>query len=67
MCTPRRLNSSIAWKLRERMPERIEKIDIKLDARLNSREGVGRIEPGDVVHVYIEGIGTLSNPVIAPA
>ncbi len=30
-------------------------------------EGVGRIEPGDVVHVDIEGIGTLSNPVIAPA
>lgn len=28
-------------------------------------EGVGRIEPGDVVHVEIEGIGTLSNPVVA--
>ncbi|MDN5572191.1 MAG: fumarylacetoacetate hydrolase family protein [Propionibacteriaceae bacterium] len=26
-------------------------------------EGVGRIEPGDVVHIEIEGIGTLSNPV----
>ncbi|WP_282005379.1 fumarylacetoacetate hydrolase family protein [Propioniciclava sinopodophylli] len=28
-------------------------------------EGVGRIEPGDTVHVEIEGIGTLSNPVVA--
>lgn len=28
-------------------------------------EGVGRIEPGDVVHVEISGIGTLSNPVVA--
>ncbi|MDO5535085.1 MAG: fumarylacetoacetate hydrolase family protein [Propionibacteriaceae bacterium] len=28
-------------------------------------EGVGPIEPGDVVHVEIEGIGTLSNPVVA--
>jgi len=28
-------------------------------------EGVGRIEPGDVVDVEIEGIGTLSNPVVA--
>ena len=27
--------------------------------------GVGRIEPGDVVHVEIEGIGTLSNPVVS--
>ena len=27
--------------------------------------GVGRIEPGDVVNVEIEGIGTLSNPVVA--
>lgn len=29
--------------------------------------GVGRIEPGDVVNVEIEGIGTLSNPVVTPA
>ena len=28
-------------------------------------EGVGRIEPGDVVDVEIEGIGTLTNPVVA--
>ena len=28
-------------------------------------EGVGRIEPGDVVDVQIEGIGTLTNPVVA--
>ena len=28
-------------------------------------EGVGRIQPGDVVNVEIEGIGTLSNPVVA--
>lgn len=28
-------------------------------------EGVGRIEPGDVVNVEIEGLGTLSNPVVA--
>ncbi|WP_232548105.1 fumarylacetoacetate hydrolase family protein [Propioniciclava soli] len=28
-------------------------------------EGVGRIEPGDTVHVTIEQIGTLSNPVTA--
>ena len=28
-------------------------------------EGVGRIEPGDVVDVEIEGIGTLSNRVVA--
>lgn len=28
-------------------------------------EGVGRIEPGDVVHVTIGEIGTLSNPVVA--
>ena len=28
-------------------------------------EGVGRIEPGDVVDVTVDGIGTLSNPVVA--
>ena len=27
--------------------------------------GVGNLEPGDVVEVEIEGIGTLRNPVIA--
>jgi 2-keto-4-pentenoate hydratase/2-oxohepta-3-ene-1,7-dioic acid hydratase in catechol pathway len=27
--------------------------------------GVGPLEPGDLVEVTIEGIGTLSNPVIA--
>ena len=27
--------------------------------------GVGRIEPGDIVHVEIAGIGTLSNPVVS--
>ena len=28
-------------------------------------EGVGRLLPGDVVHVEVEGLGTLSNPVVA--
>ena len=27
--------------------------------------GVGPLEPGDMVEVTIEGIGTLSNPVVA--
>ena len=27
--------------------------------------GVGRIEPGDVVHVAIEQVGRLSNPVVS--
>jgi 2-keto-4-pentenoate hydratase/2-oxohepta-3-ene-1,7-dioic acid hydratase in catechol pathway len=28
-------------------------------------EGVGRLSDGDVVEVEVEGIGTLSNPVVA--
>jgi 2-keto-4-pentenoate hydratase/2-oxohepta-3-ene-1,7-dioic acid hydratase in catechol pathway len=27
--------------------------------------GVGNLDPGDLVEIEIEGIGTLSNPVIA--
>jgi 2-keto-4-pentenoate hydratase/2-oxohepta-3-ene-1,7-dioic acid hydratase in catechol pathway len=29
--------------------------------------GVGKVEPGDVMEVEVDGIGTLSNPVVAPA
>jgi 2-keto-4-pentenoate hydratase/2-oxohepta-3-ene-1,7-dioic acid hydratase in catechol pathway len=28
-------------------------------------EGVGRLDKGDVVEVEVDGIGTLSNPVVA--
>ena len=28
-------------------------------------EGVGRLEPGDIVEVEVEGIGVLANPVVA--
>jgi 2-keto-4-pentenoate hydratase/2-oxohepta-3-ene-1,7-dioic acid hydratase in catechol pathway len=27
--------------------------------------GVGKVEPGDLMEVEIDGIGTLSNPVVA--
>lgn len=29
-------------------------------------QGVGNLEPGDVVEVEVEGVGVLSNPVVAP-
>ena len=28
--------------------------------------GVGRVEPGDVMEVEVDGVGTLTNPVVAP-